>query len=461
MATIDYVTAMGAGSGINTTEVVDALVEAQRAPLQQSIDRLKTKADVQISAYGFVKSSLNTLKSAFDALNDVSDIKNFGVSSSNSGVLDGTASTNAIAGDYAIAINTLAERTVWNTNVITAATSTTSINGGVAFSFDINKAGTITTINATTDTPAGIQDAVNKAGIGLTAGLIDTGNGFVVSLAGEYGRDNDFIVQNIQNTAAMTATRQSTAVNADLTVNGVSVTRASNTVSEAVPGVTLNLKATTAAQTLTVAQDSSTLETALRNLVTVYNDVESVFDQLSTGADPDDPAIGALSSDSTFRALRNSIRNILTTPSSTPSGNINYLSDIGIQFQRDGSLSINESRFTTALSSEFSDVVQALTAGTDNQTIFGTASRGIAGDVGVLIHNMTKTTGTITSIITGANDDLSDYQQKLEDLDARMEKVRDRYVTQFGAMQTIVDQMNSTRDYLKQQLANLPFTSKD
>ena len=455
---IDFVSAMGAGSGINTTEVVDALVEAQRAPLQQSIDRLKTKADVQISAYGFVKSSLDTLKSAFDALNDVSDLKNFEASSSNSAVVDGTASAGAIAGDYAITVTTLADRTVWNTNVIAAATSTTSINGGAAFSFDIDQNGTVTTINVTTDTPAGIQDAINNAGIGLTAGLIDTGNGFVVSLAGEYGRDNDFTVQNA---SVISATRQSTAVNADLTVNGVSVSRASNTVSDAVPGVTLDLKATTAAQTVTVVQDSLTLETALRNLVSVYNDVESIFDQLSTGSDPDDPAVGALSTDSTFRALRNSIRNVLTTPSSTPSGNINYLSDIGIQFQRDGSLSINESRFTTALSSEFSDVVQALTAGTDNQTIFGTASRGIAGDTSALIYNMTKTTGTITSIITGANDDLSDYEQKLADLDARMEKVRDRYVTQFAAMQTIVDQMNSTRDYLKQQLDNLPFTSKD
>ena len=251
---IDFVSAMGAGSGINTTEVVDALVEAQRAPLQQSIDRLKTKADVQISAYGFVKSSLGTLKSAFDALNDVSDLKNFEASSSNSAVVDGTASAGAIAGDYAITVTTLADRTVWNTNVIAAATSTTSINGGAAFSFDIDQNGTVTTINVTTDTPAGIQDAINNAGIGLTAGLIDTGNGFVVSLAGEYGRDNDFTVQNA---SVISATRQSTAVNADLTVNGVSVSRASNTVSDAVPGVTLNLKATTAGQTVTVAQDLS------------------------------------------------------------------------------------------------------------------------------------------------------------------------------------------------------------
>jgi flagellar hook-associated protein 2 len=461
MAAIDYVTAMGAGSGINTTEVVDALVEAQRAPQQQSIDRLKTKADVQISAYGLIKSSLDTLRSAFDTLNDVSDLKKFDVSSSNSAILDGTASANAIAGDYAIAVNTLAERTVWNTNIIAAATSASPINGGAAFSFDIDQNGTVTTITVTTDTPAGIQKAVNKARIGLTAGLIDTGNGFVVSLAGDYGRDNDFIVQNIQNNAAMAASRQSTAVNADLTVNGVTVSRAANTVSDAVPGVTMTLKAVTAAQTLTVTQDPSTLETALRNLVAVYNETEVLFDELSNGANPDDSLVGSLRSDSSFRGIRSAIRSVLTNPSSTPSGAINYLSDIGVQFERDGSLSINESRFSEALSSQFTDIVQALTAGTDNQSIFSTENAGLAGDMSVLIFSYTRTTGSVSTTILARTEDLQKYEDDLEDLSRRMAIVKDRYVSQFSAMQAIVDEMNSTRDYLKQQLESLPFSSKD
>ena len=461
MAAIDYVTAMGAGSGINTTEVVDALVEAQRAPQQQSIDRLKTKADVQISAYGLIKSSLDTLRSAFDTLNDVSDLKKFKVSSSNSAILDGTASANAIAGDYAIAVNTLAERTVWNTNIIAAATSASPINGGAAFSFDIDQNGTVTTITVTTDSPAGIQDAVNNAGIGLTAGLIDTGNGFVVSLAGDYGRDNDFIVQNIQNNAAMAASRQSTAVNADLTVNGVTVSRAANTVSDAVPGVTMTLKAVTAAQTLTVTQDPSTLETALRNLVAVYNETEVLFDELSNGANPDDSLVGSLRSDSSFRGIRSAIRSVLTNPSSTPSGDINYLSDIGVQFERDGSLSINESRFSEALSSQFTDIVQALTAGTDNQSIFSTENAGLAGDMSVLIFSYTRTTGSVSTTILARTEDLQKYEDDLEDLSRRMAIVKDRYVSQFSAMQAIVDEMNSTRDYLKQQLESLPFSSKD
>lgn len=475
MATIDYVTAMGAGSGINTTEVVDALVEAQRAPLQQSIDRLKTKADVQISAYGYVKSALTTLKAAFDALNDVSEVKNFNVSSTDVTVLKGTGTTRAIAGDYNVVISALANRTVWNSNVMNVAESTNSISA-TAFDISLMVGGGPQTVTVSNPTPKGIVDAINTADLGITAALIDTGNGFVVTLAGEYGSDNAFTVNSstidssgnaLLVDSSGTAVNDlflgaavSTAADANLAVNGVAVTRTTNTVSDAIPGVTLTLS-DTGSETISVAQDSATLETALRNLVAIYNDVETIFDELTTGSDADDPAVGSLATDSTFRSLKNSIRSILTTPSSTPSGNINYLSDIGIQFQRDGSLKINEDRFTTALSDEFDDVVQALTAGTDNQSIYGTASRGIAGDVSVLIHDMTKTTGTITSVLTNAADDLSDYEDKLADLDARMEKVRDRYVTQFSAMQTIVDQMNSTRDYLEQQLANLPFTAKD
>ncbi len=453
MATIDYVTAMGAGSGINTTEVVDALVEAQRAPLQQSIDRLKTKADVQISAYGYVKSALTTLKEAFDALNDVSEVYDFAVSSSDSTVISGVADTDAIAGDYDVVVSTLATRSVWNSSVLSVADSSTSTGSG-AFSITVGSS----TVSVTTDTPDGIVDAINSAGLGLTAGLIDTGNGFVVTIASKYGAANEVSMSSSSGT--LTLTQQSVAVDAALTVNGVSVAASSNTVVDAVPGVTLSLSKIGSA-TVTVSEETDTLETALRNLVAVYNSVDEIFDQLTSGADEEDAAVGSLATDSTFRSLKNSIRTILTTPSSTASGNINYLSDIGLQFQLDGSLVINETRFEAALAGEYENIVQALTAGTDDQTVFGAANRGIAGDVSALLYNMLKSTGTISTVISGATSDLRDYETKLLDLDARMERVRERYITQFSAMQSLVDQMNSTRDYLKQQLDNLPFTSKD
>ena len=312
------------------------------------------------------------------------------------------------------------------------------------------------TVSVTTDTPDGIVDAINSASLGLTAGLIDTGNGFVVTIASGYGASNEVSMSS----STLTLTQQSVAVDAALTVNGVSVAASSNTVVDAVPGVTLTLS-TTGSETITVAEETDTLETALRNLVAVYNSVDEIFDQLTTGADDEDAAVGSLATDSTFRSLKNSIRTILTTASSTGSGNINYLSDIGLQFQLDGSLVINETRFEAALAGEYDDIVQALTAGTDDQTVFGTANRGIAGDVSALLYDMLKSTGTISTVISDTTSDLSDYESKLLDLDARMERVRERYITQFSAMQSLVDQMNSTRDYLKQQLDNLPFTSKD
>ena len=451
MAAIDYVTAMGAGSGINTTEVVDALVEAQRAPLQQSIDRLQSKAEVQISAYGYVKSALTTLKEAFDALNDVSEVYDFAVSSSDSTVISGVADTDAIAGDYDVVVSTLATRSVWNSSVLSVADSSTSTGSG-AFSITVGSS----TVSVTTDTPDGIVDAINSASLGLTAGLIDTGNGFVVTIASGYGASNEVSMSS----STLTLTQQSVAVDAALTVNGVSVAASSNTVVDAVPGVTLTLS-TTGSETITVSEETDTLETALRNLVAVYNSVDEIFDQLTTGADEEDAAVGSLATDSTFRSLKNSIRTILTTASSTASGNISYLSDMGIEFQLDGSLVIKETRFEAALTGEYEDIVQALTAGTDNQTVFGTANRGIAGDVSALLYDMLKSTGTISTVISDTTSDLSDYESKLLDLDARMERVRERYITQFSAMQSLVDQMNSTRDYLKQQLDNLPFTSKD
>ena len=110
---VDFLSAFGAGSGINTTEVVNSLVEAERAPLQADLDRMKERADLKISAYGVVKSALNDLRSAFDQLNDVRDLKSFSVSNSKPDDLSFVASASVEAGSYDIAVTQLADRDSW------------------------------------------------------------------------------------------------------------------------------------------------------------------------------------------------------------------------------------------------------------------------------------------------------------------------------------------------------------
>ena len=100
-------------------------------------------------------------------------------------------------------------------------------------------------------------------------------------------------------------------------------------------------------------------------------------------------------------------------------------------------------------------MVTALTADTENQTDIGDASRGLAGDMSAMIRNLTKATGPIDNAIKNSSQNLSDYKVRLEELDARMERIRERYTQQFAAMQSIVDNFNATGEYLKNNLAAL------
>jgi len=118
---------------------------------------------------------------------------------------------------------------------------------------------------------------------------------------------------------------------------------------------------------------------------------------------------------------------------------------------REGTLSVDETILDTALGSNFDDLVLSLTAGTDDQTPFGDASRGIAGDASALIQNYLKSTGVVSQSIQNAESRLLEHDTRLSQLEARMDKIRERYVAQFTAMESIVNQMKSTGDYLTNQ----------
>jgi flagellar hook-associated protein 2 len=152
---------------------------------------------------------------------------------------------------------------------------------------------------------------------------------------------------------------------------------------------------------------------------------------------------------------------MVTSSSSTASGDINYLSDIGIQITRSGTLALDTEVLADALSNSFSDVVTALSADTNDDSEIGEASRGIAGDASKAITDFLASDGTINEITTQAQNASNDYTLALAELEARMEGVYERYINQFSAMESLVDQMNSTRDFLKTTLDNLPFTNKD
>ena len=218
--------------------------------------------------------------------------------------------------------------------------------------------------------------------------------------------------------------------------------------------------ATAGTSKISVEQDKSGVETKLRTLVDTYNEVKATFRSLM---DPDstDEYGGIFSGNGSFRLVSDRVARLVSDPSSTATDNMSYLSDLGISLDRYGDLEIDEDRLTSALSDNFDDIISILSADTENQTIYGDADRGIAGDAIQTLTEMMSSDGTIMTQSDSLSGKIDDYEEELADLDRRMSQVYDRYLAQFTAMETAIDQLNSTKDYLKTALEGLPFNNRN
>ena len=327
MAEVDFLGALGAGSDIDSKSLVQALVDAERAPKEASLNNKISKSESQISAFGQVLSSLGSLSTAFSALNDVSDFADYTVNVNGALALDGspaysvTANTDVEAGINEIIVSSVATKDRWTSAAGYAAT-TTAINGGNPFSMDVTIDGTTTTVSVTDPTPQGVVDAMNDADLGIEASLVNTGaasDPYTILFSGQLGADNAFTVTNtssIGTTLAMTS-QVSTASNAQLVVNGVSIERTTNTVTDAIDGVTLTLSAPTAGiSTIAVQQDKAGVETKIRALVDTYNEVKATFRTLM---DPDstDEYGGIFAGNGSFRIITDRVARLMSDPSST------------------------------------------------------------------------------------------------------------------------------------------------
>ncbi|MDB2401478.1 flagellar filament capping protein FliD [Litoricolaceae bacterium] len=453
MSSVDYVSALGAGAGIDSKAIVDALVEAERAPQQSSLDRLVSRSETRVSAFGIVKSTLELVRDQFRKLNDVSDLNAFNTQSSDSTLVSATASSSASAGVYQIQVTQLADRDSYTFDGFDSKTD--SLNGGSDLEITVTQGGTTTELTVSSPTLSNIVETINDSNLGITANVIDTGAAsgrYVLSVSGETGVDNAFSISS----AVMTGqAQQTTAQNSNLEVNGVKITNASNSIGTAVAGLNIELKGTFVSESITVTRDTSGVKTEIQNLAQVYNEAQTIFNSLRSGSDAEDELVGALSTDSIFRSVQSSFRNTFSSISSTPSGDINYWADLGVSVQRDGTLKIDEDRLDSALATSFDDVVTALTADTESQSDIGDASRGLAGDMSAMIRDLTKANGPIANAISTSTESLSDYEVRLTELDSRMDRIRERYTQQFAAMQQIVDGFNSTSEYLTNNFAAL------
>ena len=454
------VQALSMGSGVDIQELATTLAQAENQPRIDTITQKKEETSVSVSGYGQMKASISVLKTAFDNMKNVSDVTNKTVTNPNPTALSlAVTKQNELAvGSYDVSIERLAQSAIIASDEFTSQTQ--ALNSGSAFNISFvigSPSPTTSTVNVATDTPAGIVAAVNDADIGVTARLINksaTGNEWVVLFEGKTGTDNSFTASSTPDLGLADSDNQlQQAQNSSISVNGLdSIERAGNKISDVIPGLELDLAAVELTPIrINIAEDSSVIRAAIEDLVLTYNAFRETTTVLTT-TDAETGEAGALEKDKTFVSMiQAQIKNLLDKESSTASGGLSTLRDLGLRVQLSGELAIDEKTFSKVIADNLADVRTMLTADTDNQTDFDGGNKGLALDSSLVLKGMLDTSGAISSRQSTAETKIEDYEKRLEALEKRLEAAQQRYLTQFAAMESLVQRSKSTGDYLKGQ----------
>ena len=456
MAGIDYINALGAGASFDTKKIVESLVEAERAGAQAQIERKIADAESKISGLGSAASILDILKEGAELLNDAKDFNTLSVQNSQSSALGATVTNNARAGTNSVNVTSIAREQRSISDGFDSSSAV--INGENTTTISITIGGATENISVESASLELMQTAINGADLGVRAEIVNTGTGsgnFRLQLVGENGSDNAFSVSS--DFSGLNIQSIQSASNANLTVNGVDFTRSTNQISDIIEGVSLNLTSVTdGTATVSVERDVSEAKGNIIAFVSMYNEASLEFKKL-TSSELDGPLRG----DSIFRSMTRSLRSIVVGTSSSPGSAVSSLSSMGISIDRNGQLNFDEAAIDKALSSNYDDVVKVFTANTNNQSRFSTEGGGIAGDIKSLIERITASDGYLVTADAAQQARKIEYDKDAEDLATRMEKVEERYNRQFLVMQSIIEQMNSTKDSMKSSFENLPFSNRD
>lgn len=466
----NLISSLGAGSGIDTKSLATNLVDAERAPLKASIDTKITKTEAKISGYSAISFAASALRDAFGALNDQTDFNSISVRNSNTSAFSVTTGSTAALGDYKINVLSLAlpQRSV---SEGFADTTTPLSTSDIALNLTIGGTSTSISVTAANSNPGGIVDAINNSGTGVTAQLINKGYGstsdFRIVLTGTTGASQSFTLGSTPALASLDFNTETgtpnfqAATDASIEVNGVGMTRSTNSISNAIKGVTLDLFETTAnAATVNLTRDSTALKEKLNAVVTAYNDANSMLAVVANRDSTVPDYGGSLFGDSTVRLVQDQLRSMVTSPSTTPGTNASALWQLGVSLGSDGKLSLDSTKLDTALNTNFDNVVKMMTGNTNNLTSFSTTSAGIAGDAYRKLGKMIAKDGILATQSTSATTQVDKYKLDLTKLEDRMTKLLLRYQTQFAAMDSIVGQANSTRTSLKSTFDGMSASNK-
>lgn len=389
------VAAAGIGSGLDVNGIIGQLMAAERQPLA-ALAKQEAAYNQKLSAYGQVRSALASFQTALKDLASGSKFQALSAASSDTAVLTASASGKATPASYQVEVKQLAQQHklasagfASTDDLVGSGTLTIQFgsydSGTNTFTANADKAAQSLTIDPANQTLAGIRDAINAANAGVTATIVNDGSAAgnrLVLTSADSGAANSLKISvtdddgNATDASGLSAlaydptaaagsgknlSQKAEALDALLDIDGIAVKQSTNTVKDAIDGVTLNLAQTNVGEklTLAVSRDTKAVTAAVESFVKAYNGASGTLKSLTAfnGAGEKN---GVLLGDATARAIQTQLRGMLNTAVES-GGSLTTLSQIGVSFGSDGTLSLDSAKLNTAIDSNF-DGIAALFA---------------------------------------------------------------------------------------------------
>lgn len=469
----------GVGSGLDVNSIVSKLVALEKKPitlLQTKGSGLQTK----LSAYAQIKSALATLEDAGTALTESATWKGRTFNSNNA-TITGSATSTALASSFSVQVTDLAQvqsikSSQFTSGVALGSAGTLAIQvgawagSGVGTTFTAGSGSAINVTVAATDKLSDLATKINSAGAGVTALVVSnagkeqllirgnaTGDasGFRISASDDLGvpvtngTGVGAFAYAHNGTAFYGSTQTQAAQNASLTIDGIAVTSATNAVVDAVPGVTLNLTATTtSAAQVTVGVDKDTVKTKIEAFRVAYNSVRTMLTNF-TKYDEATKTGGALLGDGTAVGLESMLRNLVGANGPTASaGAIARMSDMGLQMQRDGTLATNSTKLNAALG----DLDTLKTFMTNSGSTISPGD-GIARRIRDFARAANGVDGDVSGRNTALKNAITRNTKDIATLNTRVTRVETQLYAQFSRLDANIGTINSLGNFVTQQIA--------
>jgi flagellar hook-associated protein 2 len=451
----------GVGSGLDVTGLVQKLIEAEGAPKSARLDTAEAKAQAKLSALGSLRSALASFRDSVTKLKNIEAFRGRQVTLSNEDFFSATAASNAPPTSYSVEVDRLATAHKLRSPVPFAAattpvgTGTLAItSGGVTFNV---------TIDGTNNTVAGIAGAINASAAGerVIASVITGSNGAstLTLTARNTGLANAITVTQSGGDGGLAAlvypaggglAQAQEAFDARVLIDGIAVTSATNTISGAIAGVDLNLLAANAdgvTTVLSVGYDKDGARKTIDELVKSYNGVVDAIKSVSS-YDVAKKTGGPLFGDAGLRNLVFQLRRELGSSVLDVDPNLDMLSKVGVTVALDGKMSVDGTKLDAALSSDIDAVGE----------LFAEPDVGLAFKLDALLDPYLQTGGVFDSRDASIKSSIADIDDQREALSTRLQGLQTRYLRQFNALDGLLAQLNSTSNFLTQQLSQLPGT---